>query len=345
MKKLSYLVSAVAAVFAANAHADVSVSGSADVGYLSDVTGDGRISIGSGVVFGLSTTTANGIGMSTGLSITVDQDGDNAAAAGGGQSVTFTTGGATIVVGDVELGDTPGSTGGTVGNLVGDVGQFDSDVKTGFADDDGLGVTLSTSAGAATISVGYIVDDNSNNSGNMTDATDTMSAFSISMPMGMMTVTAAVADHDNNETASGATVSAALGGGTLTVGYSQQTLNADATATAGSVFALNTTASGTGAITQATPTVLASADDLTTTGDSEVIGATYSMALDADTTVAVGYTNAQDADSDSTTRFDLSLSRSLGGGASVYLDMRTLNGDVDTNGGGTAMGFGTAVSF
>ena len=342
MKKLSYLVSAVAAVFAANAHADVSVSGSADAGYLSDVTGDGRISIGSGVVFGLSTTTANGIGMSTGLSITVDQDGDNAAGAGGGQSVTFTTGGATIVVGDVELGDTPGSTGGTVGNLVGDVGQFDSDVKTGFADDDGLGVTLSTSAGAATISVGYIVDDNVNNSGNMTDATDTMSAFSISMPMGMMTVTAAVADHDNTETASGATVSAALGGGTLTVGYSQQTLIADAATAAGSNHTLSAT---TGVISQATPTVTASADDLTTAGDSEVLGATYSMALDADTTVAVGYTNAQDADSDSTTRFDLSLSRSLGGGASVYLDMRTLNGDVDTNGGGTAMGFGTAVAF
>ena len=341
MKKLSYLVSAVAAVFAANAHADVSVSGSSDVGYLSDVTGDGRISIGSGVVFGLSTTTANGIGMSTGLSITVDQDGDNGAAAGGGQSVTFTTGGATIVVGDVELGDTPGSTGGTVGNLVGDVGQFDSDVATGFADDDGLGVTLSTSAGAATISVGYIVDDNVNNSGNMTDATDTMSAFSISMPMGMMTVTAAVADHDNNETATGATVSAALGGGTLTVGYSTQTLNADSTAAAGSGFSVNTT---TGAV-QGSAAVTASADDLTTAGDSEVIGATYSMALDADTTVAVGYTNAQDADSDSTTRFDLSLSRSLGGGASVYLDMRTLSGDVDTDGGGTAMGFGTAVSF
>ena len=341
MKKLSYLVSAVAAVFAANAHADVSVSGSADAGYLSDVTGDGRISIGSGVVFGLSTTTANGIGMSTGLSITVDQDGDNSAGAGGGQSVTFTTGGATIVVGDVELGDTPGSTGGTVGNLVGDVGQFDSDVKTGFADDDGLGVTLSTSAGAATISVGYIVDDNVNNSGNMTDATDTMSAFSISMPMGMMTVTAAVADHDNTETASGATVSAALGGGTLTVGYSTQTLVADSAAVSGSGFSVNTTS---GAI-EGTAAVTASADDLTTAGDSEVIGATYSMALDADTTVAVGYTNAQDADSDSTTRFDLSLSRSLGGGASVYLDMRTLNGDVDTNGGGTAMGFGTAVAF
>jgi hypothetical protein len=336
MKKLSYLVSAVAAVFAANAHADVSVSGSADIGYLSDVTGDGRISMGSGVVFGLSTTTANGIGMSTGLSVTVDQDADNAAAAGGGQSMTFTTGGATIVVGDVELGDTPGSVGGTVGNLVGDVGQFNSDVKTGFKDDDGTGVTLSTAAGAATISVGYIMDDGANNSVNITDATDTMSSFSVSMPMGNFSISAGIADHDNGETASGASVSAAMGAGTLTVGYSQQTLN------------LTSTASGTYSVSPASGLVGSAAvtdTDLAVNGDSEVIGATYSMSLDADTSIAIGYQSAKDADSDSTTRFDISLSRSLGGGASVYLDMRTLNGDVDTNGGGTAMGFGTAVSF
>jgi len=336
MKKLSYLVSAVAAVFAANAHADVSVSGSADIGYLSDVTGDGRISMGSGVVFGLSTTTANGIGMSTGLSVTVDQDADNAAAAGGGQSMTFTTGGATIVVGDVELGDTPGSVGGTVGNLVGDVGQFDSDVRTGFKDDDGTGVTLSTAAGAATITVGYIMNDNTNNSVNITDATDTMSSFSVSMPMGNFSISAGIADHDNGETASGASVSAAMGAGTLTVGYSNQTLN------------LTSTASGTYSVSAASGLVGSAAvtdTDLAVNGDSEVIGATYSMSLDADTSIAVGYQSAKDADSDSTTRFDISLSRSLGGGASVYLDMRTLNGDVDTNGGGTAMGFGTAVSF
>jgi len=336
MKKLSYLVSAVAAVFAANAHADVSVSGSADIGYLSDVTGDGRISMGSGVVFGLSTTTANGIGMSTGLSVTVDQDADNAAAAGGGQSMTFTTGGATIVVGDVELGDTPGSVGGTVGNLVGDVGQFDSDVRTGFKDDDGTGVTLSTAAGAATISVGYIMNDNTNNSVNITDATDTMSSFSVSMPMGNFSISAGIADHDNGETASGASVSAAMGAGTLTVGYSQQTLNL--TSTAAGTYSLN---QNSGVVGSAAVT----ATDLAVNGDSEVIGATYSMSLDADTSIAVGYQSAKDADSDSTTRFDISLSRSLGGGASVYLDMRTLNGDVDTNGGGTAMGFGTAVSF
>ena len=279
--------------------------------------------------------------MSAGMSITVDQDADNGAAVGGGQSLTFTTGGASITVGDVELADTPGSVGGTVGNLVGDVGQFDSDVKTGFADDDGSGVTISTAMGAATLTIGYIADDNSNNSSNITDATDTMSQFSISMPLGAYTINAGMADHDNNETASGASVSAALGGGTLTVGYSSQTLNADSTAAAGSGFSVNAI---TGAV-QGSAAVTASADDLTTTGDSEVMGATYAMSLDADTSLSIGYQSAKDADSDSTTRMDLSLSRSLGGGASVYLDVRTLSGDTDTNGDGTAIGFGTSVAF
>jgi hypothetical protein len=343
MKKLTYLASAIATAFSASAYADVSVSGSTNVGYLSDVTGDGRISIGSTVDFALSTTTANGIGMSTGLSITVDQDADNGAAVGGGQSVTFTTGGASITVGDIELGDTPGSVGGTVGNLVGDVGQFDSDVKTGFSDDDGTGVSISTALGAATLTVGYIVDDGANNSANITDATDTMSAFGVSMPFGAYTINAGIADHDNGENASGASVTAALGGGTLTLGYSQQTLNAASDGVAG---AGGTAAFASAAATARTVTaVTASADDLSADGDSTVMGATYSMALDADTSIAVGYQSAKDADSDSTTRMDLSLSRSLGGGASVYLDVRTLSGDTDADGDGTAIGFGTSVAF
>ena len=58
--------------------------------------------------------------------------------------VTFTTGGATIVVGDIELADTPGSIGGVVGGIVGDNNGSDTDVRTGFTDDDGAGVSLST---------------------------------------------------------------------------------------------------------------------------------------------------------------------------------------------------------
>ena len=56
------------------------------------------------------------------------------------------------------------------------------------------------------------------------------------------------------------------------------------------------------------------------------------MSLDADTSVSVGYQSAKDADNHSHTQTDLKISRSLGGGASVYLDMRTLSGDADTSG-------------
>jgi hypothetical protein len=321
MKKLAYLVSAVAATFTTAAHADVSVSGAADVGYLNDQAGDGNIALGSSVAFALSTTTANGITISTSLSQTIDQDTDDAGSGtGGGKALTFATGGATIVVGDIELGDTPGSVGGTVGNLVGDGNGFDSDVKSGFGDDDGMGVSFATTVGGASVSFGYIVNDDGDNKANI-DATgaQTMSAFTLSMPMGAYTLSAGVANHDSGESASGASVAAALGGGTLTVGYSQQSLLSAAAYDAGS--------------------------DLAADGDTTVLGATYKMSLDADTTIVVGYQSTKDGDSQSMTETDLSISRSLGGGASVYLDMRTLNGDVDTNGGGTAMGFGTAVSF
>jgi len=317
MKKLAYLVSAVAATFTTAAHADVSVSGSADVGYLNDQAGDGNIAMGSAVEFSLSTTTANGITISTTLSQTIDQDTDDAGSGtGGGKSLTFATGGATIVVGDIELKDTPGSVGGVVGNLVGDGNGFDSDVASGFADDDGTGLSFATAVGGASVSFGYIVNDDGDNKANI-DATgaETMSAFTLSMPMGAYTITGGVANHDSGESASGASVAADLGGGTLTVGYSQQALKA------------------------------ASQTDLAVDGDTTVMGATYAMSLDADTTISVGYRSKKDGDSHSTTESDLSISRSLGGGASVYLDVRNLQGDVDSSKSGSAMGFGTAVSF
>ena len=111
----------------------------------------------------------------------------------------------------------------------------------------------------------------------------------------------------------GATASAALGGGTLTVGYSNQTIDNGDHAS------------------------------LSTTGDTTVVGATYAMSLDADTSVSVGYNHAKDADSDAATKMELSISRALGGGASAYLDVVNLSGDASAD--GTAIGFGTAVSF
>ena len=361
MKKLTYLASAIAASFGANAYADVSVSGSGSVGYVNGTDGDGNLVNGSSVDFGLSTTTANGITVSTGLSITVSVTSENGASAGGGQALTFATGGATIVVGDITIADQPGSVGGVAGGTTVENGGHDSDVSSGFDDDDGPGVSLSTAVGGATVSVGYIFDTGSANNSqvNITDATNGASAFGISMPMGAYTISAGVADHDSGESAAGASVAASIGGGTLTIGYSSQTQVADATG--GETASFTTTfevqsaatltdaavvSAGTDTTSVAVLKNTTSGDDLTTAGDTEVLGATYSMALDADTTVSVGYQSKKDADSESTTQFDLAISRSLGGGASVYLDMRTLSGDTDgANGDGTAFGFGTSVAF
>jgi len=340
MKKLTYLVSAIAAAVTGSAYADVSVSGSGGVAYLSKATtGDkGNVVVNSALNFGLSTTASNGMGVAAGFSMTITPTGDQTAPAnGGGNKLTFTSGGSTIVVGDIELADTFGSVGGVVGGVIGDGGGTNSDVATGMADDDGTGISLSTGVGAATISVGHIFNTGANTYSS-TSSNASLNAFSVSLPVGPATIGLGMADGDANESSSGATVSMALGGGTLTLGYSQQTLAADAAATAGA-YSLNTS---TGVI-ENTARVTTAADDLSTAGDSQVVGAVYSMSLDADTTVKVGYQNAKDADSESHTRFDASISRSLGGGASVYLDIRSLNGDADTS--GTDLAIGTSVSF
>jgi hypothetical protein len=324
MKKLTLALSAIVAAFSATAQADVSVSGTTGAAYVSNAAASDNtdLIVGSSVAFALSTTTASGLGISAGMGISLDPDSNaghtaNATsinpAVTGGNAVTFTTGGATIVVGDVEAADTPGSVGGAVGGIVDDNNGTDTNVGSGFADDDGLGFSLSTGVGAATLSLVYVNNDDTDNHGVLNHSTaQSATSASVSLPMGDYTVSVGVADHDNGQSAAGASISAALGGGTLVVGYSNQTM-----------IAANT--------------------DITTAGDTQIVGATYAMSLDADTTVKLGYQTAKDADSDSTSRMDVSISRSLGGGASVYLDMRNLSGDAATD--GTAIGFGTSVSF
>jgi hypothetical protein len=316
MKKLTLALSAIAAAFSATASADVSVSGSASASYVSNAaaTDNTDLIVGTNVGFAMSTTTAGGVGISASLAANLTPDSDvTAGSVSGGNAVTFTTGGATITVGDVELNDTPGSVGGAVGGIVGDNNSLNSNVGSGMVDDDGTGLKFSTAVGTSTLSLGYITNDSDNNHGVINETgEDSIMAASISMPMGMYTITVGMADSDTGESASGASVSAAMGGGTVVVGYSTQT------------------------------TVTANAD-ITTAGDTTIAGATYAMSLDADTAVKVGYQSQKDADSDSTTRVDASITRSLGGGASVYLDMRSLSGDATTD--GTAIGFGTSVSF
>jgi len=387
MKKLTYLASAIAAGFSANAVADVSVSGSGNAAYISDAAGEGNVTVGSSVDFGLSTTTANGITISTGLSITVTVDGDGAATPGGGQSLTFAGDGATVVVGDISVADTPGSVAGVIGGALAEneasLGNgFDTDVAEAFGDDDGMGVSLSTSAAGASISVAYVFDTAAtSNSMSNVDSTNAASSFGVTVPMGDFSLSAGVASHDSGESAVGGSVSAKVGGGTLKIGYGQQThiLDASADVTTGFVTTIRndiTTAVNSSNITAAVnvPTATidqtgslvgdavnladildttvantfantASAQDADLAGDTSVFSAAYSMALDADTSFATSYKNAQDAEGESYTQFEVSISRSLGGGASVYIDMANISGDLDDANDGSAFGFGTSVSF
>jgi hypothetical protein len=320
MKKLIIALSALAAAFTATAKADISVSGSSNVAYVStsgDGANDEELMVGNIVSFAMSTSTASGMGISAGMSLSQDYDTNNGAVATGGKAVTFTTGGSTIVVGDVEISDTIGAIGGVVNGPLDDGSDLDTSVASGFNDDDGTGLELTTAVGGASVNISYVSNDGTDNFGALNSSAsgaDSATSVSIAVPMAGYTVTLGVADSDTGESSSGATVSGAIGGGTVTVGYSNQTM-------------------------------IAAHTDLTTAGDSEVLGATYSMSLDADTTIAVGYQSAKDADSESHTRTDLSVERALGGGATVYLDLRNLTGDTAANADGTAIAFGTSVSF
>jgi len=320
MKKLTYLISAIAAGFTASAHADVSVSGSGSATYISNQANNGIVTVGSAVSFGLSTTTGNGMVISTSLALSQDPDADAGPGGDGGQAISFATGGATITVGDVEISDTTGAVGGVVGGVLDDNSGMNSDVETAFDDDDGTGVTLSTAVGGATLTVGYIADLNTNNKGDI-DATTAETATSavISMPLGAVSLTAGFASSDT-ENSSGASVSYAMGSGTLTVGYASMDLTAV------------TTDGGD-----------ATENDLSADGTSTVLGATYKLALDGDTSLALGYAQKKDGDSESVSQTEMALSRSLGGGASVYIEMQNLNGDATAK--GSAIALGTSVSF
>ena len=189
---------------------------------------DEELAVGTTVDFSMSTTTSTGLGISAGLSLSTDYDSNNGSVATGGRTATFTTGGATIVVGDVEISDTVGSVGGVVNGPLDDASDLSSSVATGFLDDDGMGVELTTAMGAASLNISFVSNDRVDNHGALNSSTsaanDSAMSASITMPMGDYSFTIGVADSDTGESSSGASVSASIGGGTLTVGYSNVTL-------------------------------------------------------------------------------------------------------------------------
>jgi len=312
MKKIAYLMSAISAgLFSSAAHADISVAGSASVAY-NGAGGNTTIIHGGSVSFGLSTTTDSGMTISSGAGITRDTDGAGSAAVTGLSSVSFATGGATITAGyDIGVADGAAS----VGELV-TVADLNSNGVTntgGMGDDEGAGVSLSTSFGGAALSVVYIYDKVAGavTSGDLDGAANTGTSVAISMPVAGGTFGANYASGDVNgttDTETSATFAYPTAGGTLTLGYGS--FEGDTTTTNGTTF-----------------------------------GVAYSMDLDG-TAIGVGY-QSYDVNSASGNSTDVTVSRSLGGGASVFAEMRNTGGTVGTTSTSSTstVAIGSSISF
>jgi len=309
MKKLLVLISSAFAAMIGSAKADISVSGSYGLGAVSGNGSATNIYSGGAVSFALSSDLGNGVSVSSSAGITLDtNDTASSVAASGLSNVSFATGGSTITVGRAVgvAGTGTGDVSGAAGDLV-DEGGYTGTARAGVSDDEGYGVSLATTFGSASVTVAHILDltpTAAENNNASTTEDDTASGIAISVPVGDMTLSLGYASLDNtSETESGGSVAYVMGGNTLSLGY--QSVQ---------------TASGTDDETDA------SAKLATTLGSASV---------------TIGYGSGKVGTS-KTTATEISVSQSIGAGASLYFDIQNLTGAGTS---GSNMAVGTSFAF
>jgi hypothetical protein len=307
MKKIAYLVSAVAAGlgFSTAAQADVTVSGSGGLEVLS-AGSTTTVYQGGAVSFALSTTTASGIAVSTSSGWGIDSDTADSDASGAQEftSLSLAAGGNTVTFATAMELPAGGGVGGVSKDLV-STGLAAGTASAGAGDHTGHGVSLSTALGSASLTIGYVFDTDTTANNSTTSGNDTAFGVGVSMPMGALTVSVNHAqDNGASSSETGGNVAYAIGGGTLKVGY------------------LDDTTSGAAA--------------------TEISGA-YSMSLDADTSLAVGY-KSTDEGSANTQVTEVGITRAMGGGVSLFLDYSSISGSTGS-GNNSAMAFGTNIAF
>ena len=296
------------ALFAKSASADISVSGSGSVAY-TDAGGNTSTTMGGGVSFAMSTTTDGGVTISASSSTSNDDDSaGSASAVTGVTNLTFGFANGTITVGqDIGVADGVGK--------VGELAHY-NDNQTGITnttalgDDEGDGVSASTSIGDMTLGVVYVYDGAA--AGNVDGATTTSQSISLSMPVGAGSLTVASASDDvagvnMNEVGVAYTVAAA--GGTLSLGFT-----------------------GT--------------DGDTAAGEGESISAAFSTTIGG-ASVGIGYTG-HDVNSTTAQQTDITLSSALGGGASIFAEYSNVSGTVAAETAtlsNNVLAVGTSVSF
>jgi hypothetical protein len=308
MKKLSLLISALTAGIFTTANADISVSGSSTIAYQS-ADSDNNTAHGGAVSFGLSTTTDSGMTVSSGAGITLSASDTSspAKAISGFNNITFATGGTSITIGrDVGTPDGVGDVGGAVGDVAA-LNNKGMSNTVGVSDDEGAGVSVTTAFGGATVTLVYVADDAPiANKGDIDGATGT---------------------------ATGAKLSTTMGDLGVTVGYAT---NSDTS--------IDDTETGI-AVTYAAMggTLTAGYESSTGAKDGNQFGVKYAMSLDA-ASVTIGYSSA-DVDSKSATQTDIAVSYPMGGGMSVFAEMRSVSGDIGTTGAASTSAIGTSIAF
>jgi len=172
-------------------------------------------------------------------------------------------------------------------------------------------------------------------------------------------------------TGTGVSLSTAVGGATLSVGY----LFSNIAVSSGADLSDTENAFGASVSVAVTPAITATVGYATgqeTTTDSDMgialamtmgsgtatvgyntvkdgsqtetsMGAVYALSLDADTSLSIGTNQSKDANGTSTTT-DLAISKSLGGGVSAYIEASNLTGYAG-DATGTNFGIGTSVAF
>ena len=344
MKKLLTFVSAITAGAIGTAAAEVSVSGGGNF-YYSTASGDtveatqeDSMSVtGGSVVFSMSTETTNGITVSGSASITADTDDiaeySSTAAAGGAatgmSSLTFGMDGMTITLGDINNAGSGTGEGGDVATFASThAGHFAGTAAAAGANDsamdgiaDGTGINVSTSMGAASVDLTFVSKVGSGRNSLLTLSTTTGYSSGYAINVGF--------------DVAGASVNVAAGGS-----QAKATATDNNTATALEVSypasdALTVTVGGSSGTIAA--------------GDEDNMFITAAYAMDADTTLSIGYgsgDNTTGGTLDKQTATTVNVSRSLGGGVSVFAEYAAVandNGAVGTS--GSAMTVGTSVSF
>jgi hypothetical protein len=318
MKKILLAISALsAALFSTAANADISVGGSMKAVYV-DAEGNADAHIGGAISFSMSTTTDGGVAISAGGSISNDNDatGNNTTATGL-TSLTFGFANGSITVADDVA--VPAGT-GLVGELV---AHADSNQVTHTNDvainiDDGSGISGTASIGDMTVTGTHFYDGTAaGHTSQISDGTISGSGISITMPIGDMSLTASSSETDENGTnyaSTGAALTMTAGNGTLGVGFESTSNDSAGVATEG-----------------------------------EAYSATYSTTVGS-AAVAIGYTGFDaGAAGNTSSKTDITISQSIGGGASIFAEMSSLTGAgaaAPTNTTSeTVVAIGTSVSF